>query len=166
MRFLTSVNKHPALLKTLLLVFLISMLTSFNSAGAETEGVEYPNKLGLFLGITQESSELDGSLGLEYEYQFSRLLGVGGILEVTGGELERSWILAVPAYIHPYAEWLIILAPGFEFGGSEENFIFRAGVGYEFELRPHWSLVPEFNIDFVGGGDVTLVYGVAVVYSF
>ena len=127
MRILTSLEKHPALLKTLLLIFLISVLTSYNRVGAETEGVEYPNKLGLFLGITQESSELDGSLGLEYEYQFSRLLGVGGLLEVTGGELERSWILAVPVYIHPYAEWLIILAPGFEFG-SEENFIFRASV--------------------------------------
>jgi outer membrane lipoprotein SlyB len=35
-----------------------------------------------------------------------------------------------------------------EFEDSETNLLFRAGLGYEFELRPRLSLAPEFNVDF------------------
>lgn len=146
-------------------IILSAGIVGGNNVYAESEEQEHRNKLGIFGGITQESSEIDGSLGLEYEYLFVEGLGIGGILELTFGGVDRSWLAAVPFYFHPYDEWYIALAPGFEFEGSDSNILLRVGVGYEFEFKPQWSLVPEFNVDFTEE-DTKLVYGFAVVYSF
>jgi hypothetical protein len=53
-----------------------------------------------------------------------------------------------------------------EFEEDEASFFFRAGVGYDFELSSRWSLAPEFNVDFIEGGDTKLVYGLSLSYSF
>ena len=89
----------------------------------------------------------------------------GGILEFTFGSVERTWMAAVPVYFHPWDEWFIALAPGLEFEGSDGNVLLRLGVGYEFEFKPQWSLVPEFNLDFTDG-DTKFVYGFTIFYSF
>ena len=147
-------------------IFLFAGIGGNNTVCAEPEEMEHRNKLGVFGGITQENSDLDGSLGLEYEYLFIEGIGVGGILEFTSGGVERSWLAAVPLYFHPYDEWFIVLAPGIEFEGSEGNIVLRAGVGYDFEFMPQWSLAPQFNVDFLEGDDTKLVYGFAIVYSY
>ncbi len=57
-----------------------------------------------------------------------------------------------------------ILAPGFDYRQDRHDFLFRAGVGYEFEID-RWSISPEFNVDFVDGEQV-LVYGLSFGYGF
>lgn len=167
MRPLSSLKMDLLTTWTALLLFLCVGVAGNDNARAESEEIEYRNKIALFGGVTQESSDLiDGSLALAYERLFSKLIGVGSLVEFTGGDVERSWLVLVPVYIHPYAGWFIDLGPGIEFEGSEGNFIFRAGVGYEFELWHRWALAPEFNVDLVGGGDTKLVYGLTLVYSF
>jgi len=66
--------------------------------------------------------------------------------------------------IHPYKGFRFTLAPGLEHREGEDEFLFRAGVGYEFEIG-RWSILPEFNIDFVDGEEA-LVYGVSFGYGF
>jgi hypothetical protein len=58
------------------------------------------------------------------------------------------------------------LAPGVEFEEEEANFLFRTGVGYDFELSLRWSLAPEFNVGFIEGGHTKLIYGLSLSYSF
>ncbi len=146
-------------------IFLFAGIGGPNSACAESEKMERRDKLGVFGGITQESSDLGGSLGLRYEYLFFEGYGIGGILEFAFGSVERSWLAAVPLYFHPFDKWYLLLAPGVEFEGGDGNMLFRIGVGYDLEFKPQWSLVPEFNVDFTDG-DTKLVYGFSVVYSF
>jgi len=149
-------------------LFLLSVIINGNKeASAESEQIEYPNKLSLFGGVTQEDSDLDGTIAFEYERLLNKHLGIGGVIsEFTTGAVERSWLIAATAFIHPYAGSYLVLGPGVEFEGSESIFIFRSGVGYDFEFLPRWSMAPEFNVDFVSGGEVKLVYGLALSYSY
>jgi hypothetical protein len=91
-------------------------------------------------------------------------LGIGGLAEYAGGDFD-SWVLGVPFFIHPYAGWIAWLAPGAELEDGDTNFLFRAGLGYEFEIYPRWSLAPEINFDFTDG-DTKLVYGLTLSWQF
>ena len=154
----------------LFLVFFVAVIGN-NDVRAESEGLEYRNKIFLFGGLTQEDSEIDGTLGLGYEYLFTELLGIAGMAEFTSGEVERKMAFGLGATIHPYAGLYFLIGPGFEIvdrkhEGDEEFFMFRLSIGYEFELTPRWYLAPEFNVDFVSGGENALVYGVVLGYAF
>ena len=152
---------------TALFLLLFVCVIGNYEARAESEQIDYHNKFSFFGGVTQEDSNLDGTLALEYERLLIKHLGIGVVLsEFRSGDDKRSWAFLIPAFIHPYAGWYVVLGPGIEIEGSERIFIFRSGVGYDFELWPRWSIAPEFNVDFVGGGDVKLVYGLALSYAF
>jgi hypothetical protein len=49
------------------------------AARAEAEGIEHHNKVSLFGGVTQDSSDFGASFGLEYEYRMGELWGIGGL---------------------------------------------------------------------------------------
>jgi hypothetical protein len=159
------------LLRVRSILFCIFILVALTSIGvcdeseskAHEEG-DYRNKVSLFGGNTQDGSENGASIGLEYEYQLNPRFGIGGLGEYAGGDFD-SWVIGIPVFIHPHAGWFFRLAPGLEFEDSETNFLFRAGLGYEFELMPRWSLAPEFNVDFVDG-DTKLVYGLTLSWEF
>lgn len=53
------------------------------------------------------------------------------------------------------------LSPGFEYEHSDWEFVFRTGIGYEFEIAEIWALTPQLNIDFVDGEE-KFVYGISV----
>ena len=148
-------------------VLLIMMAPGTTPAEEEHEGHEgihgHQHRLELFLGNTHNEGEDGFSVGLTYEYRLNAILGVGGLVEYVGGEL-NEFIGAVPLFIHPYKGWRFILAPGFDSKQDRRDFLFRAGVGYEFEID-RWSISPEFNVDFVDGEHV-LVYGVSFGYGF
>jgi hypothetical protein len=166
-------NRKKVLLSGWALLFLILFVgvSGNNNAWAESEGIEHRHKIFLFGGASQEDSEIDGSLGLGYEYRFTELFGIAGMAEFTGGEIERAMAFGIGATVHPYKGLYFLIGPGFEVvdpehEDREELFLFRIGVGYDFELTPRWSLAPEFNVDFVSGGETTLVYGLVLGYAF
>lgn len=124
------------------------------------------HKLGLFiLGNTQDESGNGLSIGLEYEYQWSERLGTGAMVEYAGGD-HNAWVTGVPIFLHPHAGWSFWLMPGVEIEEEENSFLVRAGGGYDFEIAPKWSLVPEFNIDFIEGGETKFIYGLAIEREF
>ena len=125
---------------------------------------EFRNKLLFFGGVTQKGSDHGASVGLEYEYRLGPYLGLGGLAEYAGGDFD-SWVLGFPVYIHPYGGLVAWLAPGVEIEDGDANFLFRAGLGYEFEIHPRWSLAPEINFDFTDG-DTKLVYGLTLSWEF
>ena len=119
----------------------------------------------LFGGITQGGADHGASIGLEYEYRINALFGAGAFGEYAGGDFD-SWVIGVPVFVHPYAGWFILLAPGVEFEDSETSLLLRTGVGYEFEFLPRWALAPEFNVDLIEGGETKTVYGVSLSFEF
>jgi hypothetical protein len=48
---------------------------------------------------------------------------------------------------------------------GETEFLFRAGVAYEFELSERWAVIPEVNVDFVDGEEA-FVFGLSFGFGF
>lgn len=154
-----------------LILFCIFILMALTSSGvcAEVESKAHKEKdyrqvIVLFVGNTQDGSENGASIGFEYVRRISPRFSIGGLGEYTGGDF-NSWVIGIPFYVRPYAEWFVRLAPGLEFADSETNFLFRIGLGYEFEVMPRWLLSPEINADFVDG-ETRLVYGLTLAWGF
>ncbi len=122
----------------------------------------------VFLGGTYEDgdhgSENGFTIGLTYEHRLSELLGFGGFYEYAAGDFDK-WSIGVPLFIHPYEGWRFALAPGLEHRDSDDEFLFRTGVGYEFELSEKWIMLPEFNVDFVDGEEA-FAYGISFGVGF
>jgi len=132
--------------------------------GYSPEEIENRHHIEVFLGNTQtEEGEDAFTLGAQYEYQFASLMGVGILGEYAFDNVD-AWVVGTPLTIHPGAGWQLVAMPGIEIEGNKTKFLFRAGVGYEFELE-QFSIKPEFNADFVGG-DVNLVFGVSLGFGF
>jgi hypothetical protein len=122
----------------------------------------------VFLGGTYEDSDHGSengfTIGLIYEHRFSELLGFGGFFEYAAGDFDK-WSIGVPLFIHPHEGWRFVLAPGLEHRDSDDEFLFRTGVGYEFELSEQWVMIPEFNVDFVDGEE-SYAYGISFGVGF
>ena len=139
-------------------MILLSVVAAGSAAADE-------QSLSLFVGNTDDRGEDAFSLGLAYEYRFSELLGVGGFVDHAGGDV-RTGVVGVPVFLHPVAGLLLLAAPGIEHqvdGGNE--FLFRLGLGWEFELGERWVITPVANVDFVDSEEV-YVYGIEFSYRF
>jgi len=150
--------------------FTLAALLALGAA-AEESGEAHPdsehsfrNVTQLFVGGTTEHGESTVAVGISHEYRLHRYLGVGGFAEYAAGSFDK-WIFGVPIYVHPWRELRLLVAPGLEHEHGEQEFLLRAGVGYEFELSEHWRLAPEVSVDFVDGEEA-VVYGLSLGYAW
>ena len=159
-----------ALLCVLYLAVTASQVLAAEQGHAAHEGSahHHPNMMEVFLGSTFEDSEHGDehgfTIGLTYERRFSELLGIGGFYEYAAGDFDK-WSIGIPLFIHPYQGWRFDLAPGLEHRHGENEFLFRTGVAYEFELSEQWVMIPEFNIDFVDGEEA-FAFGLSFGFGF
>jgi hypothetical protein len=112
---------------------------------------------------SETKRETDGSIGLDYEYRLNRAWGLVVGFEWVGGDT-RQWMAGLGAMLHPVAGLKLLAGPGVERHEGEEEFLFRLGAMYDFEVGS-WSLTPAFNVDFVDG-EQTYVYGLYVGKGF
>jgi hypothetical protein len=151
------------------LVLLVLMITPqpvrAEEGNAEEEGTPNHHRIELFLGDTFEDGEHDFSPGLTYEYRPIAIFGVGAFWEFSHKEFDK---FGIPLFIHPYKGFRFVLAPGLNYVGEEDRrflFLFRTGIGYEFEMG-RWSITPEINYDFIEEGENALVFGVSFGFGF
>ena len=137
-----------------LLIFSMSVL-------AQAEGYEDLQHLSLFVGGTHVlNDDLDGeTLGLDYEYRVSELLGLGFVAEHAFSEVKATTFIAV-ADIHSPIGVIAQVGPGIEFTEHGDRFLFRVGGLYEFEFG-HFTLSPQFHIDLAENHEDSLVFGFA-----
>ena len=155
--------------KVLIAFTVLMSIVPLSAASAEESG-EKPdqeetsrNRMELFLGNTHDEGEDAFSVGVTYEYRFRKLIGLGALWEYADGDFDK-WIAGVPFFLHPYKGLRFEVAPGVEHAESDNEFLVRLGVGYEFEIG-RWSITPEFNMDFVDGEE-SIVYGISFGYGF
>ena len=156
----------------------------------EHHAEHHANHLAVLVGASTFTGELpEGSsgtaftLGVEYERRVTRVIGFGFLADYAPGGLGRAFLLGVPLFVRPVAGLGLTLAPGVEFEEEEAeeletrsssvegthtstHFTFRVGAFYAFPLSSMFSLVPQFNADFISGKGATLVYGLAFGFGF
>lgn len=153
----------------LLLLGVFGLIASAN-AQYEAEGNEAhiphgPHHLSILLADTRIDGEGDNStLGIDYEYRVSPLIGLGAVIEHAYGELDATTLLAV-ADIHIYEGFTMQVGPGFEHRESENVFVARAGILYEFEYE-NFTISPQLHWDFHQDEASAMVAGFAIGFSF
>ncbi len=120
--------------------------------------------VALFLGATISDDEAAFSVGVDYEYELTELLGIGAIAEYTAGH-HATWVLAGALFLHATEALRFKIAPGVEFEDGEESFLLRLGASYEFELAERWTIGPDLNVDIVDG-EAALVVGIGIGRKF
>jgi len=155
----------------LLLALLLAGLAAppVNAEEGESEVWEkHPHHLSVITGGTHDHDETAFTLGLDYEYRVNRLLGLGTVAEYAFHHLD-SWTILAVADVHVWRGLALQTGPGIEIvdedEGHEEEFVYRAGLLYEFELPRRFTVSPQVHYD-VGTGINALVFGLAVGVNF
>lgn len=136
---------------------------SAEHAGAEE--AEGPHHLSLVVAGTHVDDEDTAlTLGIDYEYRVSKLLGLGFVAERAFGELDATTLLAV-ADIHLWGGLALQIGPGIEFADDEEVAVARFGAVYEFEFGEGFTFAPQMHLD-ISDDEEALVFGAAIGRAF
>lgn len=111
----------------------------------------------------ETESVTEATIGIDYEYRLSWLWGIGALFDYVGRDARAS-VAAAGVFLHPVAGLKLLAAPGLEHHEGENEFLFRLGLGYEFEIG-RWALTPGASVDFVDG-DEAYVYGLYIGRGF
>ena len=140
------------------------------SESGETEAWEkYRHHLSVIGGLSRDSSEDGPTLGVDYEYRVNQPVGLGFVVEHAFDDLKVTTILGV-ADLHIWRGLAVQVGPGIELvegrgeEDDEEEFVYRIGALYEFEMG-RFTVSPQLHYDFTTGSD-TLVALTAVGFYF
>lgn len=120
------------------------------------------------------------TIGLDFQFWVNTKWGIGlkNDIEIAnyvvegnnGGNTivrDNPVIIALPLLLSPWENhFTFIIGPGVELEHHENFFIFRAGVGSEFEVGNHWDFAPEIIYDLKDGHINTLTFAIAVGKRF
>jgi hypothetical protein len=144
--------------------------SSANETRHEAETLHHgPHIVELFLGTTYADHhghrEHAFSVGAQYRYALNHAVSVGVLAEYATKSLD-AWVVGIPVVFNlGETRWQLTAMPGAELEGSSKEFLFRAGIGYEFEMQGGYSLKPEINVDWVDG-ETSIVTGVSIGWRF
>ena len=159
-----------AFMSSALLMSSSLALASDDDHVADNHGVDRKHIVGVFSGVTNDAHNVtDGTLGIEYEYKFTRQFGIGAIYEKTPNAHHDDGVSVylASAYLHPYAGFRLGLGVGKEkvhgSHGYTESLV-RASVAYDFHVGG-FGIAPTFNLDRVNGENIE-VFGVTFSKTF
>lgn len=134
---------------------------------AHGDGPPVRHELTAFGGVTSHGSERGGTVGGEYEYRFTKMLGVAGQAEWIGGDFDDVWLFDGGLTFRPVEPIRFFAGMGWvrEHGGHEV-LVGRIGTWYAFHLTGHYFLAPTFNLDFIEAGSTETNYGLNVGWGF
>lgn len=124
-----------------------------------------PHHLSVLLADTHVGGEGNNfTIGIDYEYRVSQLLGVGTVVERAKGELEATTVLAV-ADLHTKSGINFQVGPGYERRHQENVLVTRIGVMYEFEIE-RLTFSPQLHWDYHEHEQNAIVLGFALGFPF
>lgn len=178
-----------AALKTLLVVlFSVSFIISYaqhHEDASHSEGTHHEegaheghefhkNHVALFNGATTNLTHnlTSYSIGLDYEYRFSKMIGAGVLGEFVASE-SPEMLVGISVFTHPYKGAILFVAPMALFASEEEGaaeaedselpLAIRIGAGYDFHFGK-LSVGPSVSYDM--GNTSALAYGLAIGFGF
>lgn len=163
-------------LKTILSVLGMSAMTlgsgtamaSSDDANSD-DGHHYPAHIvGVFIGAT-DADTTEFTFGAEYELKFSKMFGIGGVVEhVPKAHHGDGTTVALAAlHFHPAGGLRLTAGIGEEWvhgAHPTSHGLWRLGAAYDFEVQG-FGVAPTINVDFVNHQEV-VVFGVALSKHF
>jgi hypothetical protein len=118
--------------------------------------------LGVFIGDTTRDRRDGLTLGLEYEYRVSDLVGIGATVEHVAGDFDTD-VVVLPVALHS-GPWKVYAGPGLEKSEEGEEPLLRIGAEYGFHMGD-FEISPQVDLDFVED-EALFVIGVVFAYTF
>ena len=145
---------------------------------SETHGSQaaHPHHVSLMLGAADNHhlDETGFTIGASYRRTVAPKVAVGPMIDFAFYDHETTTLLVAAAFWKPAGNLILLAGPGVEFvhvddavgheGGTEREFAFRLGAGYEFHAGG-LTITPGIGTDFVDG-HTTVVYAVAFGFGF
>ncbi len=151
--------------------FVAAMAVSASPARADDARHDawHENHFAVFGGITHAEDENLFTLGADFEYRISDYVGAGAFFDAAVQDPKHQ-ILAAALFVHPYKGAKLILGAGAERadgidGRSHNEFLFRAGAGYDIHIDDRFTATPTIALDVVDGHK-SGVFGVALGVGF
>ena len=132
----------------------------------EHDGHEaHKHHVAVFFGNTHDYHGEDAfTVGVDYEYRLTDLLGVGVLADFAGDEIDTK-VVGGGIFIHPWKEFHLLTALGNEHHKGEDEYLLRLGISYDFMIEK-WSISPTLNCDLLESGKENWVYGLAIGRGF
>jgi hypothetical protein len=160
--------KRLMALVTKLIGMLLVLCASVYTGTAVAEGGGHASHvIGQFVGQLDTETEDSAVVGVEYEYRFSNLVGVGAVLETAPqahhGEGESVGLLVV--HLHPIGDLRLTAGAGKERAAGHSETLYRVGAGYDFSITKRFAIGPTANVDYIDS-DKVYVYGLVFSTHF
>ena len=178
-----------SLLTTFTLMFWTSSINAQSHDLTHDDGHDFKHFRGAFaLGQAYIPSATQGdvkfvvapTIGLDIQYWITNKWGIAlkNDIEIANYQVQESdnasiiirdtpVIIALPVLFSPWDnQFTFILGPGVELEGHENFFVFRAGVGSEFEVGNHWDFAPEIIYDLKDGHINSITFAIGVGKRF
>ena len=117
-------------------------------------------------GVAYNDGKTGAYTGVEYEYRFSQLVGVGAFADTTFDGFDLAAFGAV-ANFHPRGNWKVVTGLGLErkIGGDKDKALVRVGAAYEFHVG-NGIIAPVIAYDFLEDTKDVLYVGVGIGFAF
>jgi hypothetical protein len=133
--------------------------------GSESEHQPHKHHVAVFLGNTHDYHGTDAfTVGADYEYRLSNLIGLGGFVDYAGGDIDAV-VVGGGLFIHPWRDLRLLTGAGKEMHNGHGELLVRLGVSYDFHIKK-WILTPVIDVDLLENGHQNWVYGIAVGKAF
>ena len=155
-------------LVALSLVLLFGTATAI-SAGESTDEQEHAipgHYIEATLGVAYNDGTMGSFTGLEYEYRFNPLFGVGAFADTTFDGFDLAAVGAVTNF-HPTDRWKLLAGLGVErkLAGGKDKALFRVGAAYEFGVG-NGTISPMIAYDFLEDAKDVVYVGCAIGFAF
>ena len=150
--------------KIIYLNILLLTLPFLSFAQQESnEKEEKRNEVAIGMGGTTNKEATAFTIGIDYQYRITKLIGVGAIIDHAMADI-NSTLIAPALFLHA-ANFEFAIAPALEFIEEGTVVILRLGVAYGFELS-RFSISPGVFWDSERNGESAIVYGLKFGYKF
>ena len=121
--------------------------------------------VGVFLGGTHDYHDENAvTVGLDYEYRLTQLLGAMAFIDYAGGDIDSA-VVGGGLFFHPIGDVRLLTAVGKEVHHGHSEFVARLGALYDFHLEK-WTLSPTLLFDILESGHLNVIYGLGVGRGF
>ena len=147
------------------LVVLVSLLAVSPSFAQHADAAHgHKHHISIFFGNTHDYHGEDAfTVGLDYEYRLTELLGVGALIDRAGGDILTT-VAGAAVFVHPCENARLFGVAANEHHHGEDEFIVRLGVNYDIHVSA-WTVSPVVEVDFLEHGE-NWIYGLGIGRGF